>query len=109
MIYKNDINISVNTYIMGIYYDDDEIYGICLYNFIDDVENRLYEKISETIFDEDMMNEAKQCYEELVKKGIKVFIKIYISSTTTYSSTTNNECMLWIRTTKDIFYEKIKN
>ena len=46
MIYKNDINISVNTYIMGIYYNDDKIYGICLYNFIDDVENRLYEKIS---------------------------------------------------------------
>jgi len=94
---------------MGIYYDDDKIYGICLYNFIDDVENKLYEKISETIFDENMINEAKNCYEELVKNGIKVFITIYISSTTTYSTATNNECMLWIRTTKDIFTKKIKN
>ena len=89
------------------YYDDDKIYGIMLYYFIDNEENIFFEKKSDTLFTSEMINEAKVCYEQLIKDGIKnISIKIYTLYTTTYSSNTtntNNQTMVWIKATKDIF------
>jgi hypothetical protein len=91
---------------MGIYYNDNKIYGIMLYHFIDDVENIFFQKISDTLFTTEMINEAKVCYEQLINNGLNnISIKIYTLYTTTYSSNSsdNNNSMIWVRATKDIF------
>ena len=90
---------------MGIY-ESGDIYGIKFYNYSDDVENILHEKISDTIFTREMIDEAKQCYEELIKSGMRnISIKIYTSFCDTYSTDSNTH-MGWFSMTKDIFIKK---
>jgi hypothetical protein len=90
---------------MGIYYSDD-IYGILLYNYIDDICNTVYEKTSDTIFTSEMINEAKQSYQEFCKMGINhLSIKIYTSTTNSYSNE-NNTYMSWRPVTKQFLFER---
>lgn len=89
---------------MGIYNGVD-VYGIRLYNFIDDIGNTIYEKTSETIFTQEMIDEAKNCYEEFYKMGMcNIFIKIYVSCCDTYS-TENKTYMSWKPVTKVFIFK----
>ena len=91
---------------MGIYNGVD-VYGIRFYNFIDDIGNTLYEKASDKIFTKEMIEEAKQCYEEFYKMGMhNIFIKIYVSCCDTYSND-NKSYMSWKSVTKDFFLKNL--
>jgi hypothetical protein len=88
---------------MGIYPSDD-IYGVRIYNFINDEGNVLFERKYDTIMSYETIQEAKLFYDELCETDKNnVFFKIYTECSTTYNS---GLCMIWLPITLDLFIQK---
>jgi hypothetical protein len=89
---------------MGIYPSDD-IYGIRIYNFIDDVSNILFERNYDVIMTKEMLNDIKLVYEELCENNKdQIFFQIYTECSSTYDK---DKFMNWIPINLNIFLQKL--
>ena len=89
---------------MGIYPSDD-IHGIRIYNFIEDVSNILFERKYDVIMTKEMLNDIKLVYEELYENNKdQIFFQIYTECSSTYNK---DIFMQWIPINFDIFLQKI--
>jgi len=88
---------------MGIY-PSDVIYGVRIYNFINDEGNILFERKYDTIMSYENIKETKLFYDELCETDKNnVFFKIYTECSTTYNS---GLCIIWLPITLDLFIQK---
>lgn len=88
---------------MGLY-PSDFIYGISIYNFVNDEINILFEKQYETVMSNETIKETIEFYNELKDKN-DIKFKVYTECSTTYCHGT---CMMWVPITLDIFIQKFK-
>ena len=89
---------------MGIYADG-RIFGIKIYNFIDDECNTLFETKYDEIITNEQIKEVYFFYEELPNKE-NIFFRIYTKCSSTYGQGTY---MDWYPMSKDSFLEKFSN
>jgi len=89
---------------MGIY-TNGCIFGIKIYNFIDDECNTLFETKYYKIITNEQIKEVYFFYEELPNKE-NIFFKIYTECSSTYGQGT---FMMWYPMSKDSFLEKFSN
>jgi len=73
---------------MGIY-SNGNIFGIKIYNFIDDISNVLYEEKYDEIMSHQQMNEAYLFYTNLNDKN-NVFFQIYTECSSTLNKDKEN-------------------
>jgi len=87
---------------MGIY-SSGNIYGIMIYNFINEEENILFERKFDIIMSNEEKREARLFYNEIneILKS-KVLFKIYTSVSSTYSMN-DGDWMDWEPITLDYF------
>jgi hypothetical protein len=89
---------------MGIYPSDD-IYGIRIYDFIDDVSNILFERKYDVIMTKEMLNDIKLVYEELCENNKdQIFFQIYTECSSTYDK---DKFMNLIPINLNIFLQKL--
>jgi hypothetical protein len=89
---------------MGIYPSDD-VYGIRIYNFVDDVSNILFERKYDVIMTKEMLKDVKLIYEELYENNKdQIFFQIYTGRSSTYDK---DIFMQWIPIKFDIFLQKL--
>jgi hypothetical protein len=88
---------------MGIY-PSENIYGIQIYNFIDEIINTLYEKKYDVIMNKDQMNEAFLYYLEIEDKS-NIRFKIYTECSSTFELNKNKNFMMWFPLSLNQFIE----
>ena len=89
---------------MGIYSNED-IFGIQIYNFNDDISNILFEEKYDEIMSYNQMREAYLFYANLNDKN-NIYFKIYTECNSTLSYNRHN-FMMWYPMPLDTFLEKI--
>lgn len=90
---------------MGIY-SNGKIFGIQIYNFIDDVSNVLYEYKQDHELSYNQMNEAYLFYNNSNDSN-KLYFKVYTECCSTLDKNTNaNTFMMWLPITLETFIEK---
>ena len=88
-------------------YQSDDIYGVKIFKLIDGVGTMLFRKKCDTIIGEDIIKEAKLCYDELSETDKKdVVLKICIKCNTTDC---DEGTMCWLKISEDVFLERFKN
>jgi len=89
---------------MGIY-PSYNVYGIKIYNFIDDISNTLFESKYDVIMTESMLKETKLVYQKLCENNKdQMFFQIYTECSSTYDK---DIFMQWIPIKLDIFLQKL--
>lgn len=88
---------------MGIY-SNGKIFGIQIYNFIDDVSNVLYQDKQDNELSYNQMNEAYLFYNGL-NESDKLYFKIYTECSSTLDKNANT-FMMWLPITLKTFIEK---
>lgn len=89
---------------MGIYPSDD-VYGIRIYNFINDMCNTLFERKYDVVMTKEMLNDVKLVYEELCENNKdQIFFQIYTECSSTYDK---DIFMQWMPIKLDIFLQKL--
>ena len=86
---------------MGIY-TNGTIYGILIYNFVDDIANTLYERKYDNIMTNQQIKEAFLNYQKLNDKE-NLFFKIYTECCSTYG---DGVYFSWYSIPINIFLEK---
>jgi len=86
---------------MGIY-SSNNIFGIQIYNFNDDISNVLYEEKFDEIMSYQQMREAYLFYNNLNNKE-NLYFKMYTECIITLD---NNNCMMWHPLSLNTFLEK---
>ena len=86
---------------MGIY-DNGSIFGIKIYNFMDDVSNILFEEKYDEIMSHHQMREAYLFYTNLNNKN-GIHFQYYTTCSSTYGKRT---FLMWYPITLNIFLEK---
>ena len=90
---------------MGIY-SNGKIFGIQIYNFINDVSNVLYEYKQDHELSYNQMNEAYLFYNNSNDSN-KLYFKVYTECCSTLDKNTNaNTFMMWLPITLETFIEK---
>ena len=96
---------------MGIY-SNGKIFGIQIYNFIDDVSNVLYEYKQDHELSYNQMNEAYLFCNDSNESNdsnnsSKLYFKVYTECCSTLDKNTNaNTFMMWLPITLETFIEK---
>ena len=89
---------------MGIY-SNGKIFGIQIYNFINDVSNVLYEYKQDHELSYNQMNEAYLFYNNSNDSN-KLYFKVYTKCCSTLDKNTNaNTFMMWLPITLETFIE----
>ncbi len=89
---------------MGIYVSDD-IYGIRIYTFKDDLGDTLFEIKHDVILSDEQMKEAYLFYSELNNKN-DVFFSVYTECSSTLDTVNRENFMMWHPMPLDRFLEK---
>jgi hypothetical protein len=89
---------------MGIYASDD-IYGIRIYTFKDDLGDTLFEIKHDVTLSDEQMKEAYLFYSELNNKN-DIFFSIYTECSSTLDTVNREIFMMWHPMSLDRFLEK---
>lgn len=92
---------------MGVYSNGD-IYGICIYNFIDDYMNILYEISYNVIMNKDQMNEVFLFYLGLENKD-NIKFNVYFECSSSLELNNHKKFMMWHPLSQDSFLETFGN